>query len=161
LSSDGICLQNAEMRFHQKLTRVIDEANLSDREAAKRLGNVSPTTVARWKSGETEPKLSDIALIARLFKLPMVYLADDSLDEVPGSGMTADEEQLLKTSRALNGGAAEAIRRILNFATYVPAASHVELTDATLLREKELMRPKRVEKTKVPEARVGAKSRKK
>jgi transcriptional regulator with XRE-family HTH domain len=131
------------MRFKDKLTRLLDRSNLSDREAAKRLGLLSPTTIGRWKSGETEPRLSDLALLARVFGQTIAYLADDSLEDPPGPLLSQDEEQLLITARALNGGPLEAVRRIVNFPQYVPAASHVELTDATLRRQKELTRPKR------------------
>jgi transcriptional regulator with XRE-family HTH domain len=136
------------MRFSDKLSRVLDAANLSDREAAKRLGDMSPTTLGRWKTGETEPRLSDVALIARVFGVPISYLVDDSLDEPPEPLLSREEEQLLATARALNGGAFEALKRIVNFPLYVSPASHVELTDATLRREKEIMRPKRHVKEK-------------
>ena len=71
------------MRIGAKINKLLRDMNLSDREAAKRIGDVSATTVGRWRKGEGEPSVSEAVRVARLFSVPLDYLAFDEIETAP------------------------------------------------------------------------------
>jgi transcriptional regulator with XRE-family HTH domain len=118
------------MDFKEKLRRLANEAKLSMREVAERAGVASHSTVARWLSGEAEPRLSEVEQIAKMFGVTVAYLADKTvIDPKAGVAALSDAEQkmiekgrtlgveqavaLLESAGAIGGGpAAQALTMI-------------------------------------------------
>lgn len=69
----GSCsLYNAKL-FGQRLQKVLDNSGMSDRKLAETTG-VTPTTIARYTRGLTDPKISTVAAIANATGTPIGYL---------------------------------------------------------------------------------------
>jgi transcriptional regulator with XRE-family HTH domain len=89
-----------DMELSKKLTQLRDKRGVSDREIARSLGNVSPTTVGRWMLGKGEPSLSQAIELAAYFAVPISYLAYDDAATAPGE-LPDDEATVLKVYRNL------------------------------------------------------------
>lgn len=68
----------------QLIAKARREANKTQEEAAKAVDK-SPATIGRWERGHASPTMSDLYVLARLFRIPLRQLAfvgreDDRLD---------------------------------------------------------------------------------
>lgn len=97
----------------EKLQLLFERAGWSDREVSRRVGGVSPTTVGRWKTGQTEPRLSEAARLARVLGVPLSWLADDTQDEPPRPADLPGREVIVIEELVRRLGYEEAMRRLL------------------------------------------------
>lgn len=95
------------MTFRKKLKKLMAEQRLSYRDVVEYVGLSSTSIVANWlhPSDPGEPKLSQARKLAELLRVPLDYLADDSLDE-PRSEFSDDERHILQVVRSLGPGKA-------------------------------------------------------
>ena len=80
-----------------KLFELRVEQNLSQREMAKKL-NISQGTYNNWENGKTEPSISDLIEISKMFKVCVDYLIGNQEEEV---SVKEDESTLRKIYRAI------------------------------------------------------------
>ncbi len=80
-----------------KLFELRVEQNLSQREMAKKL-NISQGTYNNWENGKTEPSISDLIEISKMFKVSVDYLIGNQEEEV---SVKEDESTLRKIYRAI------------------------------------------------------------
>lgn len=68
--------------FHEKLKRLIAASDPPRRQAevARRIGS-NPAQVSRWVNGAAVPDLNELRALADLFKVPVIYLVDDAMEE--------------------------------------------------------------------------------
>jgi transcriptional regulator with XRE-family HTH domain len=97
------------MRFAEKLDRVLDDRDKSDRKLARACG-VSPATVGRWRAGTSEPRLSELVAAAAYLEVPVGWLADDGQDDL--AEVTTAERDLNMWIRRL--GPEELVRRLVH-----------------------------------------------
>ncbi len=64
--------------FHEKLKYLREHQELSQREICKRL-NLPTSTYCRYESGETQPTLTTLKLIANFFDVTIDYLLDNQV----------------------------------------------------------------------------------
>ena len=64
--------------FHEKLKYLREHQELSQKEICKRLG-LPTSTYCRYESGETQPTLTTLKLIANFFDVTVDYLLDNQL----------------------------------------------------------------------------------
>ena len=100
-----------DMKFHEKLDKLCSARGWSQAHIVRAMGNVSRSTVSNWFSGLRTPDLSAALQLAKLFEVPLEYLADDTLDEVPAPELSDQDRKILEMARALP--AEEALRRLL------------------------------------------------
>lgn len=101
------------MNIGKKIAMLRDRVgNISQTDLGERLG-VSQAQVSLWERGANAPKLAHALAMARLFGVPLDYLADDDLDDPPGPPMTAEEAYVLRVFRNAGVSADEAARRII------------------------------------------------
>jgi transcriptional regulator with XRE-family HTH domain len=89
----------ASMKLHEKLTALYERSGLSQRDVARAAGGVSVSTVNRWLSGEGEPRLSEALALAKLFSVPIEFLADDAAGDPAEYGLSIEETALLRMAR--------------------------------------------------------------
>jgi transcriptional regulator with XRE-family HTH domain len=98
------------MNFGQKIKQLMRRDRLSQQQLADLVG-VSQNLVSLWARGKSYPDLPTAFRLATQLDVPLVYLADDGLDEEPPvSELTDDDRYLLRTARALNLDLDAAIR---------------------------------------------------
>lgn len=85
------------MRLGPKIRCLRGSFGYSQQYVAEAL-HLSQNQVSKWESGKNTPHLNQMCELARLFDVPLDYLADDDLDEPPLI-MTADERDLLEVMR--------------------------------------------------------------
>lgn len=83
------------MQLHEKLDQRREKKGMSVRELARRLGDVSDTTVGRWMTGETEPRFKEVVRLARILGLSLKFLADNSRNEPSRAGRKKGEMNLV------------------------------------------------------------------
>ena len=73
------------MKISQKIVALREQANLSQKEFAQKIG-VSTGTVAEWESGDLEPSRSDISKIRACFTVPadMLIKETEPFDDFSG-----------------------------------------------------------------------------
>lgn len=99
------------MEFAKNLSKLIaHDPGLSQNELARRLG-VSQNLVSLWRRGRSVPDLAAAQRIAEFFSVPIVYLADDGMDEKPRE-YTADERALIGVYRGSGLTLEEATQRM-------------------------------------------------
>lgn len=64
--------------FHEKLKYLREHQELSQKEICKRLG-LPTSTYCRYESGETQPNLTTLKLIANFFDVTVDYLLDNQI----------------------------------------------------------------------------------
>ena len=64
--------------FHEKLKYLREHQELSQKEICKRLG-LPTSTYCRYESGETQPNLTTLKLIANFFDVTVDYLLDNQV----------------------------------------------------------------------------------
>ena len=106
------------MKLSTKLSGLAKTQGLKPAEIARRTG-VSHTAAGKWLKGDAVPGLYEAAALARALNVPIAYLADDSLDEVPIPD--DDEAQVLNVIRDLGLSRREAIRRLASGGPIEPA----------------------------------------
>lgn len=64
---------------------------------------VSPSTISKWVEGIGPlPRLDQVQQIAKLFDVPVSFLADDEITSLEGiTAASSEEEELLKIARRL------------------------------------------------------------
>lgn len=89
------CLEIDAMRLAAKLTRWMERRGLSDQDVSRSLkeagAGVSDSTVRRWRLGSITPRLEELEGLARVMEVPILYLADSSLDDLPRPAVSPDE----------------------------------------------------------------------
>lgn len=92
------------MTFTEKFNQLYAARRLSQVKLAEALDNkVSQGTVGNWLHG-TYPRLHEAWMLAQFFGVPLDYLADDSLDEIPQpieSTLSDDDRAILEAYRDL------------------------------------------------------------
>ena len=85
------------MNFAETLRRLIDEADITQKQLAKEI-NISPSTLANYVQGSRNPDFITLMAIARYFNVTTDYLLGFQLDK-------ADDQQemsLLQIFRSLS-----------------------------------------------------------
>src|SRR4051812_30309454 len=108
------------MRFPEKLSRLCWQRGWSRRELAEALGDVSKSTVSNWITGKTDPRLGELARLARLFEVSVDYLALDEREEPGGDGLGEVQRRVLWAAETVEYELA--LKRIMNAPT--PQAGH-------------------------------------
>jgi len=99
------------MDFATKLSRLCWHCSYSQRALAEALGVVSKSTVSNWMTGKTDPKLRELAALARLFGVSVDYLVKDELEEPGGDGLGESQRRVLWAAETV--GYDVALRRIM------------------------------------------------
>jgi transcriptional regulator with XRE-family HTH domain len=95
----------------QKLIRLIEQRSMTQGEVETAV-RLPQGRISKWVAGQGEPSLRQGLRLARWFTVPVEWLADDTLDELPIEEVSGD---LLRTITAIIAllGAQEALRRLL------------------------------------------------
>lgn len=70
------------MNFHAKLAQLIADHPLSQNEIGRRVG-IDGSQLSRMANGKGEPTRDHLVILARFFGVPIAWLADDALEEIP------------------------------------------------------------------------------
>jgi transcriptional regulator with XRE-family HTH domain len=100
------------MNFPAKLSLLCWQKGWTQRELAEALGDVSKSTVGNWMSGKTDPRLRDLARLARLFEVSVDYLVLDERETPGGNGLSESQRRVLWAAETV--GWEVALRRIMN-----------------------------------------------
>jgi transcriptional regulator with XRE-family HTH domain len=115
------------MELHAKLKRLCEVKGWEQSELNRRAGSlVSKSAMSSYFSGATKPPIDVALAIANALQVPIQYLADDSLTELPPSP-DPDERRLIFLARDM--GLDEAFRRL--------AATREKLSEARVLTPEE------------------------
>jgi transcriptional regulator with XRE-family HTH domain len=109
--------------FGTKVSRRLDELDLKQAQAARAIG-VDASQFSRWlKPNHQDPRLTpgQLLRLARYLKLPIEFLVDDRVAELPGVDVSVEEEKILDMVRTLGYG--EAKRRLMMAVPLGEAAS--------------------------------------
>jgi transcriptional regulator with XRE-family HTH domain len=95
----------------KKLIRLIERCGTTQGEVETAV-RLPQGRISKWAAGQGEPSLRQGLRLARWFAVPVEWLADDTLDEMPPEEVSGD---LLRTITAVLAllGAREALRRLL------------------------------------------------
>jgi transcriptional regulator with XRE-family HTH domain len=95
----------------EKVIRLIEQRGTTQGEVETAV-RLPQGRISKWSSGQGEPSLRQGLRLARWFAVPVEWLADDTLDELPPEEVSSD---LLRTITAIIAllGAREALRRLL------------------------------------------------
>lgn len=85
------------MSFGDNLRTLIEERNITQKEAARQL-NIAPSTMGSYVQNTREPDFSTLTAIARFFDVSTDYLLDYNL----GKTATHQEDELLRIFRSLS-----------------------------------------------------------
>jgi transcriptional regulator with XRE-family HTH domain len=102
------------MRFHEKLKRLCGERRLTQADFLREMPEVGKTTMYYWFTGRNKPDLDSALRMAKILNVPLDYLADEELEELPSPEFNDDERLLIEVARTLQGGAREALWRVTN-----------------------------------------------
>jgi transcriptional regulator with XRE-family HTH domain len=100
------------MDFPTKLSKLCWQKGWTQRELAERLDGVSKSTVSNWMTGKTDPRRKELVQLARLFEVPVAYLASDEQEEPVGDGLSEVQRRVLWAAETV--GYELALRRIMN-----------------------------------------------
>jgi transcriptional regulator with XRE-family HTH domain len=96
------------MRLNEKLLKLCDDRGLDSQRDLARLAKLSKSSVGRWINGETRPRMLQALQLARALKVPLEYLIDDAMEEVPPV-LPPDEEFVLRVYRNLKADPAQGL----------------------------------------------------
>lgn len=68
------------MKFNEKIVYLRKKAVMTQEELASKL-KISRQSISKWENGETEPEVSKIKEIAKIFNVSFDYLLDDNYVE--------------------------------------------------------------------------------
>jgi|SRR5579864_3044971 len=97
------------MNFSTKLRNLLRDRGLTQGNLADLL-EISPSQVSDWIREKTMPSVASGLKLARVLKVTMDYLFDDSQEQPPKPELTSEEKTLLAVIRRL--GAEEVIVRL-------------------------------------------------
>jgi transcriptional regulator with XRE-family HTH domain len=100
------------MDFATKLSTLCWQRNWSQRDLSERLDGVSKSTVSNWMTGKTDPRRKELVQLARLFDLPVAYLALDEAEKPTGDGLSEIQRRVLWAAETV--GYELALKRIMN-----------------------------------------------
>jgi transcriptional regulator with XRE-family HTH domain len=113
------------MDFRTKLSKLCWQKGWTQRDLADRLEGVSKSTVSNWITGKTDPRRKELVRLARLFEVPVTYLASDEQEEPTGDGLSEVQRRILWAAETV--GYELALKRIMN----VPGATATGGTTGT------------------------------
>lgn len=99
------------MKFPEKLDKVIADSGKSQSRIARETG-ISQSAISAMTRGDRRPYMDQALKLARALGVPLDYLADESLDELPAPELTTDDRLILRIVRKLEIDADEVIRRL-------------------------------------------------
>lgn len=118
------------MELHLKLKRLCEARGWEQSELNRRAGSlVSKSAMSNYFSGATKPTIDVAFAFAKALEVPIAYLADDSLDELPPAP-DPDERRLLFLANDM--GMDEAFRRL--------SVTREKLSEARVLTPEEARR---------------------
>lgn len=91
------------MEFHKKLALQMTERSLTLQDVCDQTGVRTPSTISRWRRGETTPTLNELRVLAHVLRVSPAYLADDTITDpanVPGQ-MPPELRQVVEKARKL------------------------------------------------------------
>jgi transcriptional regulator with XRE-family HTH domain len=88
------------MGFAEKLTLLIERTGKNQSRLQRETG-LAQTAISAMTLGQRRPYMDQALLLARALGVPLDYLADDSIDEVPTPEVSKDELPLLRLYRRL------------------------------------------------------------
>lgn len=100
------------MNFPAKLSLLCWQRGWTQRELAEALGDVSKSTVSNWMTGKTDPRLRELARLARLFEVSVDYLVLDERETQGGDGLSEAQRRVLWAAETV--GLEVALKRIMN-----------------------------------------------
>jgi transcriptional regulator with XRE-family HTH domain len=113
------------MDFPTKLSKLCWQRGWTQRDLAERLDGVSKSTVSNWMTGKTDPRRKELVQVARLFGVPVTYLASDQQEEPTGDGLSEIQRRVLWAAETV--GYELALKRIMN----VPGSAAEGVTHST------------------------------
>jgi transcriptional regulator with XRE-family HTH domain len=120
------------MDLASKLKRLCEAKGFTNVADLARKVKVPKSSLHRWFHGEAWPRLAEGLRLARVLEVPLDYLADDEMEEVPAparDGLDGDERFLVQMIRDLRLTRAEAVRRLACEATGKGPATTVAAHD--------------------------------
>lgn len=79
----GTAITIPSMTFDDKLNKLCQAHRLTNQREFAELVGTSKSTANRWLSGQSVPDMQEALKLARLFGVPLEYLADDDVSELP------------------------------------------------------------------------------
>lgn len=83
------------VKFHAKLDSGLKAAGVSVKQLAERLG-VANNTIYTWIKGGPLPAIDQAAIIAEALNVPLIYLADDEMETVPGPPRLSENREKIE-----------------------------------------------------------------
>jgi transcriptional regulator with XRE-family HTH domain len=96
----------------QKLDDLIQEKGL-DQDELEQLAGLAKNRISKWKGGQGEPTASQALRMSRVLDVPLLYLVDDELNDVPPPDLTTDERFLIERLRNNGIDAGEVLDLVL------------------------------------------------
>ena len=78
------------MTLEKKLACLRKREGLSQAEVSEKL-DVSRQAVTKWETGTSRPSIENLQSLSRLYNVPLEYLLDESVDELPAPAAPAAE----------------------------------------------------------------------
>jgi transcriptional regulator with XRE-family HTH domain len=100
------------MDLPTKLSKLCWQNGWTQRDLAERLDGVSKSTVSNWMTGKTDPRRMELLQLAKVFEVPVAYLASDELEEQAGDGLSEIQRRILWAAETV--GYEVALKRIMN-----------------------------------------------
>jgi transcriptional regulator with XRE-family HTH domain len=100
------------MRLVEKLEAVLRARGLTQ-SSFEKLASLSENRISKWKNDQGEPTVRQALRMARILDVPLDYLADDDLNDLPSATMTERERQVWEVVRTI--GPDEAWRRLVGW----------------------------------------------
>lgn len=97
------------MQIGEKIKERRKELHLSQTELAELVGLTTATAISSWEKGRNEPSLDTVVLLSEVLHVSVEYLLD-----IPESGYTGEEKNLIQRYRMLDEGRAEILNGVLN-----------------------------------------------
>jgi transcriptional regulator with XRE-family HTH domain len=120
----GACA-SSDMTLAQKIVLLIERTGLTQADIARAAG-VHPSRITELKAGKYSPPLPVALRIARVFQVPLEYLADGGQDDVPPPLFTDEEATLIRLYRAYGLSPAAAYRALTEAASPANPGVHPE-----------------------------------
>lgn len=89
------------MELKDKLRQLCDSRKWGRYALMDIVADVSDSTIDNWWNGKSRPNLEAALAIAREFRVPMEWLADDEQEQPPETELPPDEAALLRQYRNL------------------------------------------------------------
>ena len=84
-----------------RLAEAREERGLSVVEAARRMA-VKPDTLRNWESGTSAPRSNKLHLLAGILSVPVTWLIDGDLDDIPAADRWSRLERLEQKFERMN-----------------------------------------------------------